>query len=179
MLSGIIVFLLIALTAIIGGLTTHFTYTWYIRHVNKKANLNHMRDIELGNLSTSRKSLPGPPPPAKDKATDSPYSNSSCNRSTLSWLNTTVTPPAPSYLGPSAENTNIGIRIKRESVEHKTEGDGVTVVNDDDDAWTDVDITERSAVTGFDFGFGSDDRQPHVQHIVELEGDSGAYFQRR
>jgi hypothetical protein len=169
MLSGFVIFAIVVCTIVAGSMMSYFTYHSYGRSISETANLNDMRDIELGNMPTLQGSSPAPPPPAKDKTSDSPYSLGS----SLSWPDTNVTPPTPSYLGPSAENTNIG----KKNTEYKPEGDGITIVNEDDDAWTDVDINERSAVTGFDFGFGGDKCQQ--QEIIELEGDCGTHFQRR
>lgn len=171
MLSILVILVIVVCTVVAGSMISYFTYHSYNQRITETANLNTMRDIELGNMSSLRSSSP-PPTPAKDETPDTPYSLGS----SLSWPDSSgmpMTPPAPSYLGPSAENTNIG----KKSTESKREGDAVTIVNDDD-AWTDVDITERSVVAGFDFGFGVHKWQQQ-QEAAELEGDFGTYFQRR
>lgn len=171
MLPGFVIFVIVVCTIVAGGMMSYFTYHSYSRRITETVNLNNMRDIELGTMPSLRFSPP-PPTPAKDEKPDTPYSLGS----TLSWADSTampVTPPAPSYLGPCAENTNI---VKKSTIS-KPEADAVTIVNDDD-AWTDVDLTERSAVAGFDFGFGVS-RWQQQQEAVELEGDFGAPFPRR
>ncbi|KAF2275733.1 uncharacterized protein EI97DRAFT_459190 [Westerdykella ornata] len=162
MYPGSLAAILVVSTIMIGTIITYVGYSLYSRHL-QKGNPRAQRtldNIELYNLTLAPNSIPSRPvsraprvpPKAKSPSTASTPGHYSLRESQLSLGGSSVYSTTP---GRTSNESGGTLRRHGEppaSTEKRTEYGN----DDDDDAWTDVDMCSQSAVTTFDFGFGDE-----------------------